>query len=108
MPDYSAGLRRDLKGLRIGVVRHFWEEDLPVSAEVAAALGVAPSYPAPIGRLEAVRGRLETAAQTPGADLLARRLVTLPTHRFVRQRDLDEVVRLLACLSGTGRSAGQE
>lgn len=30
-----------LKGLRVGVVRHFWEEDLPASAEVASSLDAA-------------------------------------------------------------------
>jgi aspartyl-tRNA(Asn)/glutamyl-tRNA(Gln) amidotransferase subunit A len=33
VPDYRAGLGMGVKGLRIGVVRHFFEEDSPVSAE---------------------------------------------------------------------------
>ena len=33
VPDYSAAFVPDLKGWRIGVVRHFWEEDLPASDE---------------------------------------------------------------------------
>jgi aspartyl-tRNA(Asn)/glutamyl-tRNA(Gln) amidotransferase subunit A len=41
VPDYRAALTGDLKGLRIGVVRHLHEDDCPVSAEVAAALGEA-------------------------------------------------------------------
>ncbi|MGZ5138713.1 MAG: amidase, partial [Burkholderiales bacterium] len=28
VPDYRAALNEDIRGLRIGVVRHFWEEDL--------------------------------------------------------------------------------
>jgi aspartyl-tRNA(Asn)/glutamyl-tRNA(Gln) amidotransferase subunit A len=31
VPDFSAGLGKSIKGLRIGVVRHFFEEDNPVS-----------------------------------------------------------------------------
>src|SRR5437870_2854656 len=31
VPDYRAALAGDLKGLRIGVLRHYWEEDLPGS-----------------------------------------------------------------------------
>jgi aspartyl-tRNA(Asn)/glutamyl-tRNA(Gln) amidotransferase subunit A len=31
-PDYTAGLANGIKGLRVGVVRHFFEEDNPVSA----------------------------------------------------------------------------
>jgi Asp-tRNA(Asn)/Glu-tRNA(Gln) amidotransferase A subunit family amidase len=29
IPDYRAALEGDIKGLRIGVLRHYWEEDLP-------------------------------------------------------------------------------
>lgn len=36
--DFCKGIDAGIKGLRIGVVRHFWENDLPVDAEVAAAL----------------------------------------------------------------------
>jgi aspartyl-tRNA(Asn)/glutamyl-tRNA(Gln) amidotransferase subunit A len=38
LPDYRAALRQDLKGLRIGVLRHHWEEDLPASADVHQAM----------------------------------------------------------------------
>lgn len=36
--NYSDGIADGIKGMRIGVVRHFWERDLPVSAELAAAM----------------------------------------------------------------------
>lgn len=35
--DFCAHLRNDLKGVRIGVVRHFYERDVPVNPELAAA-----------------------------------------------------------------------
>ena len=38
IPDYRAGLTTDVRGMRIGVIRHFWEEDLPVNAELARAM----------------------------------------------------------------------
>ena len=38
MPDYRAGLTGDIKGLRIGVVRHLHEDDCAVTQEVSAAL----------------------------------------------------------------------
>jgi aspartyl-tRNA(Asn)/glutamyl-tRNA(Gln) amidotransferase subunit A len=41
VPDYSAALVSDLKGWRIGVVRHFWEEDLPASQEERSAMEAA-------------------------------------------------------------------
>ncbi len=44
VPDYAAALGRGVKGLRIGVIRHFWENDLPAGDEagraVKEALGV--------------------------------------------------------------------
>jgi aspartyl-tRNA(Asn)/glutamyl-tRNA(Gln) amidotransferase subunit A len=36
--DFSAGIGQDVKGLRIGVVRHFHEEDSPATAPTIAAL----------------------------------------------------------------------
>jgi aspartyl-tRNA(Asn)/glutamyl-tRNA(Gln) amidotransferase subunit A len=38
IPDYSAGLDGDLKGLRVGVMRYVWEGDLPISADHQQAL----------------------------------------------------------------------
>jgi Asp-tRNA(Asn)/Glu-tRNA(Gln) amidotransferase A subunit family amidase len=38
---YRDALQPGLKGTRIGVVRHFWEDDLPVDREVAAAMDAA-------------------------------------------------------------------
>ncbi len=38
LPDYRAALRQDLKGLKIGVLRHNWEEDLPASPDVRQAM----------------------------------------------------------------------
>jgi aspartyl-tRNA(Asn)/glutamyl-tRNA(Gln) amidotransferase subunit A len=38
IPEYRAALRQDLKGLRIGVLRHHWEADLPASEDVRRAM----------------------------------------------------------------------
>ncbi len=38
IPDYRAAMTGDIRGLRIGIVRHFWEEDAPANAEVCAAM----------------------------------------------------------------------
>jgi aspartyl-tRNA(Asn)/glutamyl-tRNA(Gln) amidotransferase subunit A len=38
IPDYRAALAGGIKGLRVGVVRHFWEEDLPANDDVRAAM----------------------------------------------------------------------
>lgn len=41
LPDYRAALQRDLRGLRLGVLRHTWEEDMPVSDDVRQAMEAA-------------------------------------------------------------------
>jgi len=41
IPPYRRALRQDLRGLRIGVLRHHWEQDLPASEDVRAAMDAA-------------------------------------------------------------------
>jgi aspartyl-tRNA(Asn)/glutamyl-tRNA(Gln) amidotransferase subunit A len=41
IPRYREGLGKDLRGLRIGVLRHHWEEDLPASEDVRRAMDAA-------------------------------------------------------------------
>ena len=41
IPSYRAALGEDLKGLRIGVLRYHWEEDIPASADVRRAMEAA-------------------------------------------------------------------
>lgn len=38
IPDYRAGLEAGIEGLRIGVLRHHWEEDMPASEDVRRAM----------------------------------------------------------------------
>lgn len=38
LPDFRADLDAGVKGLRIGVIRHFWEKDLVMPPELAAAM----------------------------------------------------------------------
>ena len=38
VPDYTATLRDGVKGLKIGLIRHFYTEDLQADAEVAASV----------------------------------------------------------------------
>ena len=38
IPDYREALKQDIKGLRIGVLRHNWEEDAPASDDVRRAM----------------------------------------------------------------------
>jgi aspartyl-tRNA(Asn)/glutamyl-tRNA(Gln) amidotransferase subunit A len=41
IPDYCAGLKEGVKGLRIGLVRHFHESELPVSVATQAGIDAA-------------------------------------------------------------------
>jgi aspartyl-tRNA(Asn)/glutamyl-tRNA(Gln) amidotransferase subunit A len=41
IPSYREALGQDLRGLRIGVLRYHWEEDLPASEDVRAAMDTA-------------------------------------------------------------------
>ena len=41
IPRYRDALGQDLRGLRIGVLRHHWEDDLPASDDVRAAMDAA-------------------------------------------------------------------
>ena len=53
VPDYRSFLTGDIRGVRIGVIRHFWEEDLPANAEVRGAMEAA------LDVLEGLGARLE-------------------------------------------------
>lgn len=41
IPDYRSALDKDIKGLRIGVLRHYWEEDMPAHPDLAQAMEAA-------------------------------------------------------------------
>jgi aspartyl-tRNA(Asn)/glutamyl-tRNA(Gln) amidotransferase subunit A len=56
VPDYRAALNPDIRGLRIGVVRHFWEHDLAAPPEVCRAMDAALEVLCELGaRIEEVR-----------------------------------------------------
>src|SRR5438309_454816 len=41
IPSYREALGQDLRGLKIGVLRHHWEKDIPASDDVKKAMGAA-------------------------------------------------------------------
>jgi aspartyl-tRNA(Asn)/glutamyl-tRNA(Gln) amidotransferase subunit A len=83
VPDYRAALTPDLRGLRVGVVRHFWEHDLKVSDEVAQAMDRA---------LDVLRGlgaTLEDTRMRPMQEYLDVKATIAETEIFcVHQKDL--------------------
>ena len=70
---------------------------LLVSSSVRAAairpearrLGVMPGYPVPLHRLKGFESRVANLSRPmPGAEMLAERLITLPVHGLMTERDL--------------------
>ncbi len=59
IPDYRAALRQSVKGLRIGVLRHMWEEDNPAGEELRQATEAAISV------LKDLGAQVETARVQP-------------------------------------------
>src|SRR5271169_798721 len=76
IPDYRAALTGDIRGLRIGIVRHLYEDDCPVTAEVAAALEEAFAVFRSLGAsLEDVRIR-------PAADYYAVKITIAESEQY--------------------------
>ena len=53
IPDYRAALTGNIKGLRIGVLRHYWESDIPAHPDLARAMDAA------IGTFKKLGARVE-------------------------------------------------
>lgn len=62
VPDYVGALRSDLRGIRVGVIRHFWEEDHPASEDMRRAMDDA------IDVLRGLGASTETAQMRPLGD----------------------------------------
>jgi len=76
VPDYTAALTGDIRGLRIGVLRELYERDVPVPAVVGAAMTAA---------LETLRGlgaTLEDVRIRPAADYYAVKVLTAEAELY--------------------------
>ncbi|HEU4685549.1 MAG TPA: DegT/DnrJ/EryC1/StrS family aminotransferase [Nitrospira sp.] len=60
-----------------------------------AGAGISPSYPTTVQDIPQLAGRIPVR-RVPGAQEIVERLVTLPTHRFVTQRDIRKLDRILS------------
>lgn len=67
----------------------------------ALGLGISGGYPGTIQQIPELQGRL-AVRDYPGATEVVERLVTLPTHRFVRQADRTRICRLIQDVSAAG------
>lgn len=86
VPDFRAALGRiDMRGLRVGVVRHFWEEDLKVSGEVCAAMDGALQV------LEGLGAKLDVVRMRPLQEYTDVKMTIAETELFaIHQKDLIE------------------
>jgi aspartyl-tRNA(Asn)/glutamyl-tRNA(Gln) amidotransferase subunit A len=76
IPDYRAALIDDIRGLRIGIVRHLYEDDITVTPEVRAALEEAYAVFWSLGaNLEDVRIR-------PAADYYAVKITIAESEQY--------------------------
>lgn len=83
VPDLCAALSRDLKGLRIGVLRHLWEDDVPAGDEVRAAMEAALDV---LRRLGAI---VETTRMRPAQAYYDTKVLIAESEAFaIQQRDL--------------------
>src|SRR5690242_19208809 len=76
IPDYRAGLTGDIRGIRIGIVRHPYEDDITVTVEVRAALDEAYAVFRSLGAtLDDVRIR-------PAADYYAVKITIAESEQY--------------------------
>ncbi len=74
--DFTLGIDGGIKGLRIGVVRHFWEKDILVHAELPPALETAIRVLRDLGAV------VETVELRPAQDYSDVKIVTAESELF--------------------------
>jgi aspartyl-tRNA(Asn)/glutamyl-tRNA(Gln) amidotransferase subunit A len=83
IPQYRAALGQDLRGLRIGVLRHHWEEDIPASDDVRKAMEAA------LDVLRRLGAELEECRVRPLASYYDVKIIIAETEIFsVHQQEL--------------------
>ncbi|MBE90202.1 MAG: Asp-tRNA(Asn)/Glu-tRNA(Gln) amidotransferase GatCAB subunit A [Rhodospirillaceae bacterium] len=81
VPDYTAALREDLKGMRIGIVRHFYEKDSPADAVTVAAMEDAVKV------LQGLGATLVDVVLPPLADYQAATRIIIVSEAFAIHRE---------------------
>jgi len=83
IPEYRSALTGDVKGLRIGVLRHYWEEDIAAHPDLVCAMEEA------IGVFRRLGAHVENARTRPPRDCVDCKLVIAETEIYsVHQADL--------------------
>lgn len=75
-PNYRAALRGNIKGLRIGVLRHYWEEDLPAHEDLRRAMDEA------IAVFKKLGAKLEDCRSRPMMDSLDVKVIIAESEIF--------------------------
>lgn len=81
IPDFRAALNPDIRGLKVGVLRHYWEEDLPAHPEHAAALDEA------IRTFISLGAKVEDCRARPMMDGLDIKVIIAETEIFAIHQD---------------------
>lgn len=76
VPDYAAALGGDIRGLRVGLLRHIWEEDSVVAPDMARAMEDAAGVFASLG------AQVETARIQPLQDYYDVKIVIAESELF--------------------------
>jgi len=85
LPDYLAALTPDIKGMKIGVLRHYWEEDLPAHEDLKHAMDKAVDVFRKLG------ARVEDCRARPMMDSLDVKVIIAETEIFaIHYKDLVE------------------
>jgi aspartyl-tRNA(Asn)/glutamyl-tRNA(Gln) amidotransferase subunit A len=82
IPDYRRALSSGVKGLRIGVIRHFWEEDRPSNPELCAAVDAAIEVLSELGAI------VEEVRLRPLMDYYRIRIVLTESEQFAQHAPL--------------------
>ncbi|MCG7912381.1 DegT/DnrJ/EryC1/StrS family aminotransferase [Candidatus Thiodiazotropha endoloripes] len=60
--------------------------------------GISASYPKSLNCVDEIAGHLVGERACPAAEVIARQIVTLPTHAYVRETDMNQIIEILAGL----------
>ena len=83
IPDYRAALNTSIKGLKIGVLRHYWEEDIPAHEDLRHAMEEA------IKTFKQLGATLEDCRARPMLDGLDVKVIIAESEMYsIQQKDL--------------------
>jgi aspartyl-tRNA(Asn)/glutamyl-tRNA(Gln) amidotransferase subunit A len=83
VPNYRAALKRSIKGVKIGVLRHYWEEDLPAHEDLRNAMEEA------IRVFRSLGAKVEDCRSRPMMDSLDVKVIIAETEMFsIQYHDL--------------------